>query len=997
MKPFSSFPTRLKRLLNKGIALIMTMTVLTALSMLGITFLGLLSKDQKLNVLQSSEWLANSSLYSAIQAGIFEINYQTNTESHFFHSIIQSASDTSLIYFRNAIRSTNAKLSLSQEGPEMWHVLSRLTQIIAAKPPVSSEYGTSFFTNQMTNLINCMRLYTRQIPEVFTHPSELVMIPDVLSTFSARAYSYLLPYVTTYPMQKSERIVNIIDYGMCDDQTGMTSSQIKALNRNFKPVSTIDSVAGAYIKIISGSGTEQLPKKIKSADNTQGVLNLWTDWDNTLELPDPSSVYRIYSYVVPLNFNAASIDLMQANFSVLSEYFSDRYSPVDYIGDYNAGTSSTFTFMRQLKYFREENIITSPPIKIRNFNDFKMSYLDRITDLVSDEDNKKEVLRQFDPTQPKGIQVGAEIHIYPVPLPFTFSHNGYFDMDIDHTYQFSNYGAPRNLKHHALTVKVGTQINLNTAEDFRSNGKPHWMSLSDWVPTRNLNDFQNWSRIYNYWNGSYVSNFNAYATPSNDSTVIPDALKTGLWFDFTAIDTNQNRENDLIYNPLNNVYIQHSQLASMFYNATSGGRGTHNLNTSTGTLDIAGDDAGTPKPQAKIYLGPDSGTGSTLFDFGDVSVRFKLYENTSTWPYFSHPPFAGGTWYPSLGASPSLAQQEAHLWDDHQTATINTLSHKTYPPRRYFTPALFVRGNVELRNEIGYLTSPFENPYVNCYQPLSASGEEALYAEANATSISFNGDHLSRYRVANALNMTDPLEAKVTVFTLTNDHASILTRQNMGNANFTRIDSTAMPLLTDPLPVSSPDHSLLTSGPIGFMRYFPDEYYSPETSLPFSVEYLRINPNRKQITYPYFETNVLNIKDAVRYKTISVHYRIGLFGNKTFNNITFDIVSELDLAPGAFFVPDMPAKRITINFNDLSVAEGHLEFDLKDPVTFPSDLYPSTNGDVTKENFKIRLSIEKNSNDPEIYHNLLNTTIAITGISVYADTKNTSLSVSNVN
>lgn len=133
-----------RKFLNKnGIALILTISVLTAVSVLGITFLGLLARDQKVGRLKTLNWFGEDALKAAVRAGINEIHYMTGqykcdasgpdtlSNSNYVGSIIESSDSKSLLYFKNTIKATNAKLSLYQQsGCEFNNVLKQLGTIL---------------------------------------------------------------------------------------------------------------------------------------------------------------------------------------------------------------------------------------------------------------------------------------------------------------------------------------------------------------------------------------------------------------------------------------------------------------------------------------------------------------------------------------------------------------------------------------------------------------------------------------------------------------------------------------------------------------------------------------------------------------------------------------------------------------------------------------------------------------------------------------------------
>ena len=305
------------RINKSGVALILTIIIMTALSIMGVSFLQLLKSDQRTALWKTNTLANNGALEAAVRAGFQEIRNMSMPESdgyssNYFGSTIESAEDkSSYFYFKNVIRATNTMLNIYRYGPEVDNILrDNLGELLKNKP-------------DLKKLADAMKIDRMQIRSL----SEITKVYGVGSA----TYDKVLPYLTTQPQDNADFVMNIIDYGQVESIILPTT--LTATNRNF-----IGSLNGASVQIISGPGKDQV-RRIESA--TINTLTLETPWAT---LPTNQSYYRIYSYVCPLNFNGASRELVEANLQVLLPYFQlyESSPEISVIGNYTSEGDVTF-------------------------------------------------------------------------------------------------------------------------------------------------------------------------------------------------------------------------------------------------------------------------------------------------------------------------------------------------------------------------------------------------------------------------------------------------------------------------------------------------------------------------------------------------------------------------------------------------------------------------------------------------------------------------------
>jgi len=620
----------MKKLTNKhGIALILTISVLMALTILGIAFVSLLHRDKKNQDINTDILFAGKAMDAAINIGIDEIKSQLIIDKHYFYSEIESADPAltgvpdSSLYFKTIISATNAKLSLYQSSCEVYNVFP-------------------YLIDEMTNLSTLLKTDAKNIYKtiaVYQTSWDMKFISDFMKVkksgiaekTNAEIYNNIVDYITINPKGKDGRIANIIDYGVCD--AAVTPTTFTAKLRDFAPTGKLDSLRGAFIEIIAGTGYDPVNRNIRIIDKAQSahsnVLILKGDsWPNGVNPIKDGSVYRIYSYVVPINFNAASKELIKAQFECIDpavRFITNNYGN-EFIGAYAPKSPAYDTFMSRLYDLRENDPSLSCSDKIiNNLAVFKDDYLGKIFNfnLVQ---RKEKLWRQFDPTQPKGIydSTSSKWLIFPPAVPFCFENNGYYDMEIEAGFKRNpKFKKAKHIEKRYVTVKIGGLKDYNLREDFTSDkGEQHWVSTSDWVPVNCMKNISNWGTVYMSGFQPYIKDITA-----NSENVFPDSIKNGIWLDFGAeLDK---RGSDLIYSEISKKLEEVKNIDSTnFFTKIKG----QNPVISGGQLKIKGVTAGSTSPytpESEIIYGTN-GVDADKYEFGEVSVLAKIEEDTGS-------------------------------------------------------------------------------------------------------------------------------------------------------------------------------------------------------------------------------------------------------------------------------------------------------------------------------------------------------------------------------
>jgi hypothetical protein len=912
----------MKKLFPKsGVALILTISVMTALSIMGVAFLQLLITDQRTALLKTNVLANNGALEAAIQAGFWEIRTQTAPPDplkletlqnpFYFGSTIESADNNSSFYFKNIIRATNTMLNIYRYGPEVDNILR-------------NDWET-FINSSDTNLnkrLNNLADKMKNNPEWHLKSlSEMTKAKDTDGTKSIgpATYEAVLPYITTQPQENGDFIMNIIDYGRVNNNANGNTLELQG--RIF-----MGSLSGAYVKIISGPGKNQ-EKRILNVqnDNSTAIATLTLDSSWIIPLPTTQSHYRIYSYVCPLNFNGADKKLIEANLKIIEPFLTN-----------NGVTISSF--MNELDFQREQKTLFDE-------NTF-LSYVNR-SGLV-DPDKYNTFLRFFDPKQPKGIFDGMVsplvpfFVINPIPVPWTFSSSGYFDMEIDAGMKRNLARTPEQLKKQYVTVRVSGKREQSTREEFETGAFQN-MSTSDWVPVKSMADFAGWSSVNN-------SNFNPYNTPAvptfippipaASANVIPDAIKTGVWFDFNVLQDNRG-EDFIFFDPAPpNQKIMAKDVVTLFVPSP----GT-TINLNAGRLEIEGN----TNPASEVFLWPNNSAYSVGISVGimlqirddDLSLLDPLPHSTASEQYTS-----------------SMPDINTHTWAHH--ATMPGTNFPLYPPQRYFTPAFFLNHTgpiaapssvIEFRAEKTYsTTAPFESTYNRC-MPTGIT-DPAIYTNNVSFSVFKRPTSLDFYtgrRQAAHPDNPFPYLSNYKLFVAESGFSSSTNRFRI-NVNG---DSNYFPNLNGLFPFS-------LGGRLGFKRFFPTAptpgYHHGGKKGKFSVEYLRIISD-----LPSFRSSVITIPHLKKFSKLRVHYRIGARGTP------FKFTMEVNFLIGN-------PNPVTIDPGKPETLSGYCEFDIS-----KIDAKPQT--------FFYELRIHgSNGNDNE-YFSFLQTTIAITKVEIFYDTK----------
>ncbi|MBN2145082.1 MAG: hypothetical protein JW774_10700 [Candidatus Aureabacteria bacterium] len=1028
----------MKKWTNKaGVALILTISVLTAMCIMGITVLSQLLRDQRISRLKTDSWSAVGAVQVSVKAGCSEIREQLSNEWRFFESIVQTYDEDFPVYCKNVIRATNGKLNLSARGPEFFQTFIHLFDLNSA----------------MTFSKMCMVYHTGYVLNLYSSdwtlnsPNELIKIKgtaaskcmgmDTFSAFSmydaaARIYQCYRDEFTVFPKEKNELLVNIIDYGSCSSATLNTFT---ALNRDFHPLydstldpevnSANDPLRGARITIISGPGAGQ-ENVIDHVDtSTTSRLVLKNNWSI---VPNNFSTYRIFSYVTPINFNAASKGLILANFRVMQMARAklNQFNSLHVLKTDDPGGTS---IERQLEIDRP---INGPRLRLySHFKDLRDYFLSPAMD--GSIEGMDLIEKWMDPKQPKGILNASSIReIYPLPVPFCYSSNGYFDMIIDTGLKRNTKlnSSITNMKRTYTTIQNGGRTEQSLREQFESEGGTlaiqHWVTTSDWVPVRNMSDFTNWQQVYTNAFQAYWSAEPPYsATPTIESpNVIPDSVKNGLWFDFGAADASQGRGDDLIYSQLTGQLEHQYNLYAMQNNPVFFKLllGQSQLNLISSSMEIYGnlDPTTLPttpppdSPGCEIILGSNDAATTDAYEFGDVCVMTKIKDISNVFSgstRIDHPP-DNASWYSYQGGR----IYSNHEWGDH----TNTGSDKTYPPKRYFSPALVFRNNIGgtggnpnlvfFRPEWGYQAS-YDPLHPTCL--LSASYDYVISGNFPSFSVTIGDDSNPASFISSASNPPtqyyDHYKLMSGIIAVSTSNEQIRLRTNPDDltaASFTTISGGG---------TLNSINGVNPVGKIGFKRLFPTGFYSGinngtgSNDGKFSLEYLRVIPGIKHISDSYYMpayTSPQHMAPHVKkYSLCRIHYQVGL--NKTpiatppYPNTEYNIRFQfaLDLWSSD---PNAANPQISLTQPDTAITINDAT-DLQTKISSSVDFVLPDNTASNNHKYKYRISYiyPLNSYPPSTedrkneYFAFLRTTIAITKVEIFYETEDRVVSYSD--
>ncbi len=968
---------------RQGVALILTISVLTAICILGLSFMLLLRRDQKQSDLYTDITSSTGVVEAAYKYGIYEIKrmsaqyscYSSGGLSTYFGSTIESADSLYSLYFKNAIWATNAKLNLYQCGPEMNTTFRMLTTHLCEDLKLSIKENVR---DNIKKLIAVLMSYSghwklnelQEIARVFNNSS---------TPHGARVYNQIQLYTTVYPNRFSELTMNVIDYGHVEKKDTAANNTLIAEKRNFFPNTyslafNRNHLQGAYVEIIAGKGFDPETPNINRVDKVDAIENnkliLKNNWPTGKE-PDNTSTYKLYSYCVPLNFNAVDPTLLKSIFEIMELYCFDKTGV-------NSGA-----VMTQVKALRPKDGNTQRIEDYCGFDNFLESKCNIGKTGYGYEWQRAFIRRLIDPEEPKGFwnSTDQKWEIYPLPVPLCFTHNGYFDMDIQAGYKrnsISAFAIPRNLQKRKTTVKVFGDYVQTSRQDFEKEGSyQNWMCSSDWVPVRNMADYAGWEYAKN-------ATFQNYIYSSENPNVIPDAIKTGLWLDFGAF--NEGRGEDRIFSQITKAFSKVENIySSDFFEKNSTSYPDPVLDSSKKYLEIKG-------TATNSSSGITLGKGSTLYNFGELGLMTRvedLSDFTKT-DCFPHP--TNYSWYTNITTEKGLND---HSYADHKDAysTYNdgsSVQRESWPPERWFTPTVFLRDDIDFRSEKQFKndSSKYSSCKMDddsdCYRQLDhdfsvckkEKYEERVYHKPSTY------DYIKEYRL------------NITLCRISEDNKIKVNTESFKDSDF---DASR--------PWTAFLNSMSAEGKVGFKRIFEDENeYFPGTETdiprPFGVYYLRIIPGTRSsdAKNSYYTSPVINLPKAKALKQVKVYYKLGLRkdASSTANSFTskdsFQMLMKLALdiedynGTNENFTPEtgfpISKSKKTLEINTFDRTQGTVLFDVSDVA------WPVNPVDLKDRNLAYRITLE---NDGGTYEDkrfaYLNTTIAITKVELYYDSE----------
>jgi hypothetical protein len=957
------------RLHKNGVALILTISLLTALSILGISFVTLLTYDTKNARRVLSSWTSQNALDAAIETGIREIEGLLNASANYFASTIETGDPAdagipvSPLYFKTMIRATNARLNLyrAQKSPETAAVFDKLVEELDLAASVKDDFRTLFRT---------LRIYHADWDLEAVSDLTKIDVTGIGDATKAKAYAQLAPHVTIFPRTEEELAVNILDYGRCQSVSG---TSFEAYDRNFIPTGDKFALRGAEIEIIAGpaKGETNTVLEADPADPQGDKLVLEHNWSTA---PTTDSFYRMTSRVAPINFNAASVELIEANLRVLEPMLDYIFAETGAAGFKNIGTYSSggTTFLATLYNIRVNGV---PSPVITDFFDYKQKFIDSIIGLDSlwYPVRTESVYRLFDLNEPKGIYDSTNNlwRIYPPVIPFVFRHRGYFDMEVEAGLKNHLTAKKANVtEKRFVTVRVGGSREQALREDFEAARYQRWMSSTDWVPVRTLRDFSGWDRVS-------TANFQPYVDTSANTTfnVIPDAIKTGLWLDFLADASG--RGTDKVFSQITSSLENADNIYSPFFRAISGTAALYSSGLQIG--GVAGDE-----PASELLLGT---TGGSEYLFGQMSVMLELKDDTPLEDPFAHPP-DNADWY---------SYQDGRTYADHKY-----VDHKagTYPPELYFTPTVFLRDDgsdsVDIRAKTQFTINTGEvNPTNTCLD----DPPQPQYADDAEVTVSLESDYAGRYYYGDGSHdyHDDYRLYTATLNNGTNDYLWLRFLSGATDINQTNFTNGSTDPEVNPFTVNA-------SGRFGLKRLFPADPANPGTSYfpgddnrDYTLRYLRLTAGVEGANHPHWTSKIYTLPAASTYATARVHYKIGLREDATnlkpdnFNtafrvnttppdNVQIRMRFEFDMNPDADY----------LNFASDATATQDVDITGYDETTgfkdFPLNL--SVGGTPANLNFSYRVSLENDRvSDAETLHSFLASTFAVTRVEIFYRTE----------